>query len=116
MMCAGHQAQWLERPCCYDNRTTPRCPEALAPVVRFLEARQIFDSLNVCYIPFTNYFMEALPKVGHWLVAPAYPETPFTAALRITKRIFRQHGLRACRGRPQPWHRPEHAYDYGYYT
>merc|ERR1719359_1399962 len=32
-----------------------------------------------------NCFMEALPKVGHWLVAPSPPETPFSKVLNITK-------------------------------
>merc|ERR1719359_24326 len=95
-LCAQHQANWLEKPCCYDNSTTPRCTADKAPVDEFLKAREVFDSLKICYVPFANYFMEMLPKIGHWLVAPEAPETPFTKALSITKSIFRRAGVRGC--------------------
>lgn len=98
-LCAEHQALWLQKPCCYDNSTTPRCTEDKAPVDTFRKAREVFDSLHVCYAPFANYFMEALPKKGHWLVAPTPPDTPFTKALSITKEIFARYGVTAC-GKP----------------
>lgn len=98
-VCAPHQQRWLQEPCCYDNSTTPQCKPELASKEVFLKARQVFDSLNVCYVPLANYFMEGLPKIGHWLVAPEAPETPMTAALRISKDIWRKHGIDACGGR-----------------
>lgn len=105
-ICADHQARWRARPCCYDNSTTPQCPPALAPVDKFLEAMLIFDGLHVCYDNWANYFMEGLPKLGHWLMAPTPPENPMTAALRIFKDIVKKHGLRACDN--PPWRGASH--------
>merc|ERR1711871_1102048 len=101
-VCAVHQAKWLKAPCCWDNSTTPRCAPALASLKAFADARRIYDRLQPCYVPLADAFIEGLPKVGHWLVAPEAPETPLTAALRITRKIWREHGINACGARGIP--------------
>lgn len=95
----NHFMETLTLPGCY-TKSPPLCSESNANVQAYLDAKKIWDGLDVCYVPWSNYFMEALPRMGRFLLPPRAPETPFSASLRITREIVQRHGVRGCGREP----------------
>ena len=95
--CTVHQLAWVDTPCCYDTGL-PGWDEGVCPesISNFRHGRDPFFGLAPCYAPFTNYIMEALPKVGKWLVPPRFPDTPYTLSVKIVKGIFLRYGASGC--------------------
>lgn len=98
-VCSVHQVMWVDTPCCYDT-DLPGWGEGVCPenTLAFRRGRDAYFALRACYANLASYVMEALPKVGKWLVPPRRPDTPYTLTAKIVKGIFLRYGVDGCGG------------------
>lgn len=92
---ADHFVVTLNTPGCL-TKSPPFCDAHTTSVQAYQDAKKVWDEMDVCYVPWSNFFMESLPRLDRFLLPPRAPETPFTTTLRITREFVRKHGVRGC--------------------